>query len=253
VSIAWNTGAVSSTGGTNVASGSITIPAMVNAGDVLLIAVAGFNPGSATETLQASSTGTAPVIVGTQQRTSLTSIEFYGAVFSVTAAAGEAGKVITASFVSGDTANWALALGAWSGASGASPIDVSGGTSAAFNDGSPITCPSEITGVAGDWCIQLMAAALGGSSYTGGSPFTQRESVSDASSGATAAIFDSNGSVGGSGTTIGGATFANAGHNSWWTAFTVGLAPAPAPVVTSQQQQGGGMSMMKRRLLYADL
>lgn len=235
MAIAWNTGATVSNGTSNVSSQAITIPAGVNAGDVLLVVVTGFDFGSGTtETVQASSTGTAPVIIGTTQQVTFSASFLNTALFYVVAASGEGGKVITGSFVSGNLASWAIALGAWSGVSNGSPVDVSGAATASGN-GSTITCPNETTTAAGDWCVQLLGVALGGSAYTGGAGFTQRESVVDSTGGQGAVIYDGNGSAGGAGASIGGANFANAGNNSWWVGWTVGLTPAVAPPAAAPQ------------------
>lgn len=232
MTISFNTGTATSNGVSSVVSLALTIPAGVLAGDVIFIVFAAFNQ-IVTETVQASSTGTAPVLIGSSQNVAFSGSDLHSAIFRVVAGASDAGKVITGSLVSGDTAQWAGALAAYTGASGTSPVDVQGAVTAA-GASSTVTCPSEITGVANDWDIQVLGAAVGGAAYTGPAGFTQREKVVDAASGAAAAIYDSNSSVGPAGTVIGGAAFANAGNNSWWAGFTVGLAPpaVPGPVLS---------------------
>jgi hypothetical protein len=194
VPITFNTGTATSNGGSTVTSWAVTIPAGVLANDVVLVVFSAFR-GTAAETIQVSSTGTAPAIIGSTQSVTFGSDDVKSALFYFVASATDAGKVITGSFVSGDVANWAVALAAYTGALTSGPIDVSG---AATSSGasSTITCPSEVTNVANDRDIQIVGAALGGSAYTGGTGFTQRESVSDPSSGSTAFIYDSNASVG---------------------------------------------------------
>jgi hypothetical protein len=223
VAISWNTGTTVDDNNSNQATQVVTIPAGVLAGDLILVMVTGWDSPLATETIQASSTGTAPVIIGTSQSVSFSGDNLQGALFYIVASASDPGKVITTSFVSGDLARWSIALGAWTGVSNSRPVDVSGAATAS-GASSSLTCPTEVTTVNGDWCIQAAAVALGGSAYTGGSGFTQRESVVDSNSGGGAFIYDSNGPAG-AGQTIGGAVFSNAGHNSWWAGFTVGLAP----------------------------
>jgi hypothetical protein len=248
MAITWNTGTTVSNGGSAVASQAVTIPAGVRTGDTILFVVSAFH--TLDETIQASSTGTTPVIIGSSQNVGGGGFVLNAALFYVVATASDPGSVITASFVSGDTANWAIALGAWSGTSTTAPIDVSG-VATAQGASSTITCPSETTGVAGDWDLQIVGAGLGGSAYTGGTGFTQRESISDASSGATGLIFDSNAAVGVAGTSIGGATFANAGNNSWWAGWTVGLAvgppPPPPPPPSPESGAIGGWQMLPSR------
>jgi hypothetical protein len=223
----WNTGAVQPDGNAVQASQAITIPAGVKAGDVILFVVTGWAWGSAaTDVIQASSTGTTPVAIGTTLSTLLGGAGNYvqSAIFRVAASAADPGKIITVSYVSGNTAKWTIALGAWSAVSQSGPVDVSGAVTAAGHSVS-ITCPAETSAAGGDWAIQLVSCSLEGSAYTGGTGFTQRESNVSASGGG-AFIYDSNGSVGPAGSNVGGAVFSNAGNNSQWAGFTVGLAPA---------------------------
>ena len=226
MAISWNTGTTATSGGPGAVFLDITIPAGVNQGDLLLVAFAAFSAVS--ETVQASSTGTAPAIVGSSQAVSFGGNTLNAAVFSVKAGASDAGKVLRGSYVSGGLAQWAAGIGAWAGTSASSPVDVSGAAVSA-GASATITCPSEITAASNDWCAEIVSAALGGSSFTGGAGFTQREAFSDPASGCTVLIYDSNASAGPAGTSIGGAQFANAGHNNWWAGFTVGLAPPPPP------------------------
>jgi hypothetical protein len=224
MAISWNTGTATSGGGGGATSYNITIPAGVLQNDVVFVVFSALG-SSSPETVQASSTGTSPSIVQSSQTVSIAAVHCAMALFYFVASSSDAGKVITGSLVSGDSSNWAAAIGAWSGASTSSPIDVSGVTSNAGN-GNSLTCPSETTGVANDWDLQIVGCALGGASYSGPGGFTQRETVADGASGAAAIIYDSNGSVGGGGTSIGGGVFTNAGHSNWWAGWTVGLAPA---------------------------
>ena len=224
MAISFNTAASSNTGGVSQTSFTLTIPAGVHSGDVVWLVVHGFQSVSAVNTLQVSSTGTAPVQVGAQQQSPQAS-GFWadGAVFQFVASATDAGKVITASFTDNRTALWALALAAYAGASNSAPVDVSGGTATGT---SPLTFPAETTTIAGDWAIYL--AAFGESanaSFTGPAGTTNRASTE--SGGVGAAIWDSNASVGGAGTGIGGAAFqlSSTAATVWLTGFTIGLAP----------------------------
>jgi hypothetical protein len=224
MAISWNTGAVQADGNTVQASQTITIPGGVLARDVIVFVVTAWAWGIAgADVIQASSTGTAPVIIGTTQSSPFSGNQCQIAIFRVVAVASDAGKVITVSAVSGNTSKWTIALGVWSGVSNSSPVDVSG---AAVSEGNnvTITCPALTSTVANDWAVQLVGCSLEGSSYTGGTGFTQRESQMNASGGG-AFIYDSNGSVGTVGSSVGGAVFANAGKNNEWAGFTVGLAP----------------------------
>lgn len=218
----YNTGTKISNGNTGAGSENLTVPVGVKKGDVCWLIVTAWETASATETIQVGSTGTVPLIVGTTQNVSFSGSNHHGALFKFVASATDAGKVITASLLSANNAKWALAIVTYTGALG---LDVSNVTTNSGN-GSTITCPTVTTTVPGDWCLQLVSAALGGSAYTGGAGFTQRQSVSDPASGATAFAYDSNGSVGPNGINTGGAVFANAGNNSWWIGWTVAMSPA---------------------------
>ena len=214
-------------GGVSQTSFPLTIPAAVQAGDVVWVVVHGFQNVSAVNTLQLSSTGTAPVQVGPQQQSPQAS-GFWadGAIFRFVASATDAGKTLTASFTDNRTALWAVALAAYSGASNSNPVDVSGG---AASGSSPLSFPAETTGVAGDWAIYLSAFGEStNASFTGPAGTTLRTSTE--SGGVGAAIWDSNGSVGNTGTSIGGAAeqLSSTAATVWLTAFTVGLAPPSA-------------------------
>jgi hypothetical protein len=146
MAISWNTGTTVDDANTQAASQTVTIPAGVLAGDIIIIVVTGWATAVPTETIQASSTGTAPVIIGTTQSVADGTLYLQAVPFYVIAGASDAGKVITVSFVSGDTAKWTIALGAWTGASNAAPVDVSG-SATAEGVSSTLTCPTEATGV----------------------------------------------------------------------------------------------------------
>ena len=242
--VSFNTATSNNGGGVSQASLSLTIPAGVLAGDILLLAVHGFQNVSAVNTLQASSTGTTPVQVSTQQQSPLAS-GFWadGAIFRVVASATDAGKVLTASFADSRTALWALALAAYTGASGSSPVDVSGGTATGT---SPLTFPAETTSIAGDWAIYLAPFAEStNASFTGPAGTTNRASTENG--GVGCAIWDSNGSVGGAGTGIGGAAFqlSSTAATVWLTGFTAGLAPPTTPA--GLVLPGGGGADRARR------
>ena len=234
MAISFNTATSTNGAGASTASLNITIPAGVLAGDVVLLVVHGFQNVSASNTLQATSTGTAPVQISTQQQSPLAS-GFWadGAIFRVIASATDAGKVITASFTDNRSSLWALALAAYTGASNSTPVDVSNGTSSGT---SPLTFPALTTTITGDWAIYLSAFGEStNATFTGPSGTTNRASTENG--GVGAGIWDSNGSVGSAGTGIGGASFqfSSTSTTVWLTGFTVGLAPpsaAAAPLTT---------------------
>lgn len=230
MTISFNTGTTVDDANTLTTSQNVIIPAGVKAGDVILFVVTGWDSAAAVEIIQASSAGTPPVAIGTTQSVTFSATNLQGAIFKIIAGASDAGKIITVSFVSGDTAKWSIALGAWTGASGSGPVDVSAATTAS-GLGTSLTCPV-VNGNAADWCVELAAMALGGSAYSGpATGFTQRESHVNGTSGGGAFIWDSNAPAG---SPMGGAIFTNAGNNNWWTGFTIGLAPASSPNAASE-------------------
>lgn len=221
MAITYNTGAVSpSPNTTNV----LTIPAGVLAGDVMLLVVNGFAP-TAGASLTVSSTGTAFTQIGSTQAGGAGASGYYayGGIYYAVASSTDHGKVISVSVSGGGSTFVCCALTAYTGASNSAPIDVSGGTNAAS---SPLTFPAETTGVANDWAVYLSAwGESSNASYTGPSGTTSREAVE--AGGVGCGIWDSNGSVGGSGTSIGGSgkTFSSTAGTVWLTGFTIGLAP----------------------------
>lgn len=213
MAIAFNTG--------TTGAGTTTIPAGVLAGDVMLLVVNGFSNGTS-PVVSVSSTGTAFTQIGSQVAGgSASGFSSYGAIFYAVAAATDAGKVITASITGGGTPSFATALAAYTGASNSAPIDVSGGAGSGV---SPLSFPTLSTGHAGDWAISLSAYGEGSGAGVTVSSGTLRENH-EPSFGVGAGIWDSNGSVGGSGTSIGGNTVSSSAASVWLTAFTVGLAP----------------------------
>jgi hypothetical protein len=231
VAITYNTGTTANSGSFQTTTQAVTVPAGVLAGDVVLmkadiVVLTGTPP-----TITASSTGTAPSLAGSEDSGSESlPAAVTGAVFYFVASGSDAGKVVT--FSAGVVGGfWAVALAAYTGASSSSPIDVIQGAFGGANTAT-VTCPTLDTGVAGDWAVYLGGGAAEGGNLTIPSGTTSRQSVSS-SANIAEVICDSGGSVGGSGTPIGGGTFTTTiATNSILTAFTVGLAPPAATGVS---------------------
>ena len=236
MAISFNTG--------TTGAGSTTIPAGVLAGDVMLLVVNAFSNG-VSPVVSVSSTGTAFAQIGPQQAGgSASGFSSFGAIFYAVATATDAGKIITASATGGGTLSFATALAAYTGASNSAPIDVSGGAGSGV---SPLSFPTLITGQANDWAISLSAYGEntgGGVTVSSG---TLRENH-EPSFGVGAGIWDSNGSVGGSGTSIGGNTVSSAAGSVWLTAFTVGLAPPSSSGPAGTVQPRATFPTPRRRL-----
>ena len=235
--ISFNTGARLDSGGAAAASQNLTIPAGVLAGDVVLVVACGFN-GASGATLAASSTGTAPVLIDQDQTPVLAAVFSNGGAWYFVASGTDAGKVITFSISTG-TAEWSVALAAYSGARNVTPVDVHGAVAAVSATGAAVATPALTTGVAGDWAIYMAAGAAASSNLTEPASTTSREK-GISSAGVFADICDSNASVGGAGTGIGGASFTYSspgGSNTWYSLFTVGLAPPSAAALVTGDEE----------------
>lgn len=232
MAISFNTGTTAHA--ETASSVNVTIPAGVLAGDVMVMMVEVFTETGTqptisitgnTWTLPTPNTGTNPEVA-----TAGSSIWSYGFLYVRTATAGDIGASITIS-ESGSAAatTWfAVALAAYTGANGSSPVDVLFGanTQAVFSG----TAPSGATVLANDWPIYADGGALNAGPLTG--PGTSRENVVSSAL-VCAAIDDGNGSVA-AGTTIGGGTWSGTGSSAnWFSMFTLGLAAAVPPVVAA--------------------
>src|SRR5215472_4395919 len=227
MAISFNTGATASA--VTATSVGITIPAGVLTGDVMVMALEVFTATSTTPTISFSGGGggwtLVPMTSGTNPEvaTAGSANWSYGFAYYRVATAGDPGATVTVS-ESGSAAGstWlAVAMGAYTGASTSSPVDVAAGNNAQGVVAG--TGPTVTTVQASDWALQLACVGISGVTLTG--PATSRENiVSSASIGA--AVDDGNASVASS-TLIGGGTWTDSGSGSrWWSLFTIGLAPA---------------------------
>jgi hypothetical protein len=247
MAISFNTGAKNSA---NTASSvTLAIPAGVNVGDVMIMALEVFIETSTAPTISFSGAGgnwtLVPMTTGTNPEvaTAGTVVWSFGYAYYRVATAGDQGATLTIT-ESGSPAGatWmAVTMAAYTGASTSSPIDVAFGNNGQGTVSSQ-TPPSGATGAAGDWAVYLCCAGINAGTL-GGGPGTNRESVTSSVS-IAARSNDSNGSVGGAGTTIGGgSSFTQAGSTAnWWSLFTIGLAPpgaaAAEPVPYLSQYSG---------------
>lgn len=223
--ISFNTGTTADSAGVQATSQAIMIPAGVLNHDVALVCATNVVLTGTPSTLSIGSTGTAPVQIGTTVTGSNgLPASIASAVYYIICTATDAGKVVTVS--ASASGFWAVSLAAWTGVSNVGPIDVSG---SAFGgpDTPSVTCPVKTTTLAGDWAVFCSAGtAQGNSNSTITVPAGSTSRANHVSSSSVgAAIADSNASVGGSGTSIGGGTFTCiTAANSMLAGFTVGLA-----------------------------
>ena len=240
MAISYNTGITSTV--TNGAAGShtLTIPAGVLNKDVLLVLVMAFTTATGALTPTLTSSKTAPVQVGSTQGSVGTGagagIDVYTSVFSIIAGASDASATLTYGATGGTGGSYwfNVGLAAYTGASNTGVPDCQNGTSSFSNSGTgALTTPSATTVTAGDWQVQLIGVGPpNGYNFAVPGSLTQRQAItSSGNAGLLLEIADSNGSAGGSGTTIGNTSWTTSGGsagNSWNTAFTVGLAPPSA-------------------------
>jgi hypothetical protein len=215
---------------------TFTIPAGVSTGDVMLVVLECFTFTSASPGIAAPASGGgswAAIPPGLVNSGPSAGVNTYATAWQRVATASDPGSTFSVTFSgtqgSSDEFWWGAAMVSYTGASNSSPVDVSGGQGAL---GTSVTCPSESTGVPGDWAVYLAGVTTGTpGAVSGPAGATSRQSVLDGAN-VGAAVSDSNGSVGGSGTSIGGGVFSQA-SGSWWGAFTVGLAPASGTTRTA--------------------
>jgi hypothetical protein len=234
VGISFNTGA-SNSANTSLTC-TVAIPAGVNVGDLMVLGFTVFNEVATAPTIGFSGGGgswtlLSPMTTGSNpfQEFSGGVLYAYGYVYTRVATSGDQGATLTLTETGSPagTTWWAVVLGSYTGAASAQP-DVAG--SAGVNNATTGVSPSETTGVAGDWSVQML---LGGTGTTGtpAAPgaLTTRESVKS-SAGVSALLADSGASVGGAGTGIGNQTWTggNSAGNNTWTVWTIGLEPAAA-------------------------
>ena len=212
-------------------SQAITIDPGAGAGHMCLYVVSIVSLG-ASPTVTASSTATQPVQVGSSQIQAVPAPGFvHASLWKVDATSSDPSATVT--FSSTVNGFWAVGQGVWSDAGLSPSIDVSAGTIAAAGATS-VTCPSLTTTRANDWALYFLGGTCQSNLSTGPAGTTQRLNITS-SVGVPAAIFDSNASVGGAGTGIGGGVFTASGTNAnqAMAAFTVGLAPHSAAPASS--------------------
>jgi hypothetical protein len=246
MAISFSVGTTANSGGSQNATQAITIDPGANAGHTCLFVACVVPLNTNPVTMTASSTGTTPVQVGSTQTVALPAPGSVNtSLWTVACGASDPSAVVTFGIAEGGQAGfWAVALGIWTETGGGPVIDVSGGAAAAAG-AATVTCPTKTTGVAGDWAIYLTGGTYQVSGLTGSPASTSQRELVTSSVAVVAGIFDSNASVGGAGTSIGGGTFTTGGANAnnGLTAFTVGLAPPSSGFTSSGGLALAGMGL----------
>ena len=172
------------------------------------------------------------------------SIKVYGAVFVRQATADDAGSTLTFSYSGTPTTDqkwWAISLASYTGLD-ASKIDVFASSGAI--SGTTWPTPSGATTRDGAWGIYVTPSGVNGSGFITAAPAgtTLRENANTA--GVACGIADTNGSVGGVGTSIGGGNWTGSSSGGWKTAFSLAVGPkAPTTVQTLFDQADLGISI----------
>jgi hypothetical protein len=238
MAISYNTGTTAHVNNSGTSTGTFTVPAGVNVGDVVIVYVYAFVvTATVSGTVTLTSTATTPIAIGSTQSCHGAAITGMGEAFYFVATASDPGATLTfGATISGASAYYFdVGLAAYSGASTVTPIDVNAETATFSNSNNGTnTTQAATTNTAGDWQIQLIGnGPPNNNTYTVPGGLTLRASSSISTSGVNAGLLlqfaDSNGSVGGAGTSIGGTSWTcgpGAAGNDWWTTFTIGLAPA---------------------------
>jgi len=236
VTIAYNTGAAAATQSSGTGVFTLTIPAGVLPGDVLLIAATGGHNRLPPSDMTVTSSGTPLTQLGVTQRQDAFYTFEYGLFWAV-ADAADPGAMITVTWTA-DTTGFAIAVAAYTGAAG---VDGYGSTG---NFAATITAPSVVTTVPGDWAVQ-MAATYASSTLTPPTG-TPRTAASDGTpgSGVAVAVVDTAAPVGPAGTVIGGGVF-TPGNSYINFASTAGVNPqiSPGTPVVPGQRFTRGISM----------
>lgn len=260
----FNTGAVAHVTNSATPSGTIAIPAGVLPADALYILIMVFSTAAGTLTATLSSAATAPVPVGGQQATGvIAGQQVTAGLWSAEAAAADPGAVLTFGATGGTGGSYWFNAGivAYTGAAVAGFTDVQGGNKVAGQGETTgnITTPALVTGVADDVQIQFVTGGPPSGFDFSGIPagLTGREQINHTGNqGLLLYIADGGGSAGPAGSAIGGTLWSGTpvgGAVGLMTSFTAGLAPLPPPAAVSLQQQQPGRSMLRKRLMTADL
>lgn len=206
-----------------------TIPAGVATGDVMIAAVncftySGGSPAFSTPTSGSGGANTWAQIgtIGTDSQGTLVN---YTTVWYRVATASDPGSTFSISFTgtngSTDAYYWSGTLDSWTGFYTVSPI----GNVAQANaiNSATVTTPTTTTTAASSWQVQIALAAVSSSGTITGSPATNRRTYNPFT-GIDVSVSDSNGSVGGAGTSIGGGSFTcSASTSGGASAFTIEL------------------------------
>lgn len=247
MAISYSTGTTGSA--TNIPASTaftFTVPAGVLTGDVMFVSLNVFSFTANTFGISTPSSGGGNwTQIGTTQQGSQGSIGGWGSAWYRVATASDPGSTFTVSWTGTTTGGnqfwWAADLESYTGADTSGPI----GNFAWSIANSSVTSaagPTTTTTRANSWAIQANPASVSSSGSITGEPATNRHVVNPGA-GVDNAVSDSNGSVGASGTTIGGGTWTWSNQTNGAGIMFTGelLAPAgaaPAGVVPQLTAKG---------------
>lgn len=241
MAVSYNTGAAAVTE-SGAGSFTLTVPAGVLPGDLLLVAAtSGFTQPFVSD-LTVVSSGTALTQLGPIQRQDAFFSFEYG-LYCAVATGADPGAVITASFPG--AARYGIAVVSYTGCSASSPVDASGSTG---NNAATITDPPLTTIVDQDWAVE--AGVTYASSVLVQPAGTPRVSASTGTTGGGVAIavIDSGTGVA-AGSPIGGQVWAPTEAGAYVNfASTAGISPSagtPPPLAATAAAFTRGISMWR--------
>ena len=208
-------------GGTALST-TITLPAGLYGGDLVLVYTTASSAGPAWSGILTLTNpgGTAPVLIDSHVSTAGSGTAY--AFWTITAAgaigaiSSDAGRTLTLAPSDGSSLYLGIAVSAYAGAA----VDVFNHADTATASSTTWNAPTVTTTAAGDWAV-YMADAIAGTTITGW-PGTFR---ADDNTVARTYITDSGASAGGAGTVIGGGLF-TASSTAPWAGYIIGLKPA---------------------------
>lgn len=243
--IGANAGTAANSGGANVASYILTVPAGAAVGDFAVLVHAINNAGAGEIPKVTATSGHIWTQIGPTLVTTTAGFSVSTAVFGRTITAGDAGDTLTLAAVSGDTFTGGAALESYTPPPGQTISAAVGATAAPAGHTNSQTAPPASTGAqAGTLALYLLGAdSSGGTAAVSAVPpasVTSRQSTSAngniALIGDSGQVYAANSSVGGAGVTFSGTT-----GSSQYTMMTLLLVPSAAPLTPTLTANSNGV------------
>lgn len=209
---------------------SLTIPAGVLTGDLMILAINTFTfSGNTGQSISISGGGGAWTALGSSPYDSGAQggTHTYGNFFKRVATAGDPGATLTITNTGGSVGGtnqfWTTAV--ISAYTGASDVDVAINSTGVQPATSTIATPSGTTNFNNEWAVYAGAISVNSSGLVTGIPNSATSRTNQHNSGVETVIADSNGSVGNAGASIGGGNYTVNNGENWWSVFTLSIKP----------------------------